>query len=233
VPPSVTVPAARNAAGPSAEAGTVPDPGGDPGPGTGSGHHPDQARGVSTTATAVTAPTSATTQAARATTAASAQPSSALPAEGGVADQITRHLLISRTLRDGTRSTVLNLRPEHLGSVRITVEVQSGQVRLGMAAGQAALSVLRTDLPHLRAQLGQEGLTLTDVQTHTQDADASPQDGSSRSDTTGGTDPGGGGGSGRADSGNSSGIGSRVTTAPGPGPVPGDAGTTPGLDIKV
>jgi flagellar hook-length control protein FliK len=157
-----------------------------------------------------------------------------VPTEVRVADQVARHLLISRTLRNGTRSTVLNLHPENLGSVRVTVEVQSGQVRLGFTAGQAALSALRADLPQLRTQLGQEGLTLTDVQTQAQDSDT-PRNGSSRSDTTGGTGPDGDG----AGSGTGADRGPRAPSGSAPGPRadpdPGTDGaeTRSGLDIRV
>lgn len=182
-------------------------------------------------------PTPVTTPATRAAATASKQTPPAPPAENRVADQITRHLLVSRTLRDGTRSTVLNLRPEHLGSVRVTVEMQSGQVRLGLTAGHAALSALQTDLPHLRAQLGQEGLTLTEVQTHTQDADTPAQNGSSRSDTTDGADSENGG-RGTADG---SGSGPGLPGATDHRLVPDldsdsdtdSIGAPPGLDIRV
>src|SRR3712207_29068 len=80
-----------------------------------------------------------------------------------VTDQVTRHLLAARTLRDGTRETVLHLAPEQLGPVTVTLQVRGGDVRLDLAAGDLALAALRADLGGLREGLSRSGMELTDV----------------------------------------------------------------------
>jgi len=100
---------------------------------------------------------------------------------GTPADQVVRHLLAARVLRDGTHRTVMHLSPEHLGQVTVTVEVRDGSVRLGLSAGAAALSALGSDLPDLRQQLAQSGLDLADVTMNSPDA-GSGQGGGPRGD---------------------------------------------------
>jgi hypothetical protein len=80
-----------------------------------------------------------------------------------VVDQVTRHVLAARSLGDGIRETVLHLTPDHLGAVTVTLQVQGTDVRLDLAANQAALDTLNAGLGELRDELGAAGLDLTDV----------------------------------------------------------------------
>ncbi|HET9657799.1 MAG TPA: flagellar hook-length control protein FliK, partial [Kineosporiaceae bacterium] len=109
-----------------------------------------------------------------------------------VIDQVTKHLLATRLLHDGTRRAVLHLTPDHLGSVRVTVDVRAGQVRVDLAAGEAALHSLRQELGELRSQLAQSGLHLADVTLR----DAGTDPGNGRGAQAWVTDPGTGGASG-------------------------------------
>jgi flagellar hook-length control protein FliK len=58
---------------------------------------------------------------------------------------------------------VLHLTPDHLGAVTVTLQVQGTDVRLDLAANQAALETLNAGLGELREELGAAGLDLTDV----------------------------------------------------------------------
>jgi flagellar hook-length control protein FliK len=80
-----------------------------------------------------------------------------------VADQVVKHLVAARVMRDGTQHTVLHLRPVELGAVTVTVDVKAGEVRLSMSAGDTALSALRQGLGDLRTELAKAGLDLADV----------------------------------------------------------------------
>ena len=91
-----------------------------------------------------------------------------------VTDQVTRHVLAARSLGDGTRETVLHLTPDHLGPVTVTLQVQGSDVRLDLAANDAALAALNADLGELRDGLSASGLELTDV-TLRPDDDGSQQ----------------------------------------------------------
>ncbi len=89
-----------------------------------------------------------------------------------VVDQVTRHLLSARVLRDGSHRTVLHLAPEHLGELTVTVDVRQGAVRLDVLGGGSALTALGQDLDSLRSQLADAGLDLADVSMRSGDAPA-------------------------------------------------------------
>jgi len=91
-----------------------------------------------------------------------------------IAAQVARQVTGLRTLTTGTQHTVLHLTPEHLGALTLTIDVRAGQVSLGIAGGQAALSTLREGLGQLRDQLAQAGLGLGDVSLN--QTSASPSD---------------------------------------------------------
>jgi flagellar hook-length control protein FliK len=83
----------------------------------------------------------------------------ALPAH--VADQIRTHLRSVRPTAQGTHEATLILDPEHLGPVRIRMQVGDGTVALQLAGATAATAdVLRDALPDLRRGLEQAGLQL-------------------------------------------------------------------------
>jgi flagellar hook-length control protein FliK len=158
-----------------------------------------------------------------------------------VSDQVTRHVLAARSLGDGTRETVLHLAPDHLGQVTVTLQVQGSDVRLDLAANQAALAALNADLDELRAGLSDSGLSLTDVTMRSDDAGTPQQQGRN----PGQEGPGGGrqdgrpgpGGDGRATEGRPG----RQIGGPGAAGTDGseraEPGQTPGrrapLDIRV
>jgi flagellar hook-length control protein FliK len=106
------------------------------------------------------------------TAASPTPPATAAGTPNPVIDQVTRHLLAARTLRDGTQRSVLHLTPGSLGAVTVTVDVRAGRVRLDLAASDGALSVLTQDLPKLRTQLADAGLDLADVTLNRQDGGA-------------------------------------------------------------
>jgi flagellar hook-length control protein FliK len=89
-----------------------------------------------------------------------------------VVDQVTRHLVAARVLRDGTHHTVLHLAPEHLGELTVTVDVRQGAVRLDVLGSGSALTALGQDLDSLRSQLADAGLDLADVSMRSDDAPA-------------------------------------------------------------
>ena len=91
-----------------------------------------------------------------------------------VVDQVTRHLLAARLLRDGTHHTVMHLSPEHLGPVTVTVDVLDGAVRLELVGGSGALGALGHDLDSLRSQLADAGLDLADVTMRADDQTGGP-----------------------------------------------------------
>jgi hypothetical protein len=92
-----------------------------------------------------------------------------------VIEQVTKHLMATRLLHDGTQRAVLHLTPDHLGSVRVTVDVKAGLVRVGLAAGEAALATLHRELGHLKSQLAESGLHLADVSLQ-REGDQAPAD---------------------------------------------------------
>jgi flagellar hook-length control protein FliK len=114
-----------------------------------------------------TAPASpATPTVAQPDPAAAAAPaaSSPQPLINQVLDHLTKQQLLSaRNLRDGSHRAVFRLSPDNLGSVTVTLDVRSGQVRLDLAAGAQALTTLGSDLGQLRSQLADAGLNLADV----------------------------------------------------------------------
>ena len=129
------------------------------------------------------APSSGTTPASGTATGTTATPS-------GIATQVARQVTSLRTLTTGTQHTVLHLTPEHLGALTLTIDVRAGQVSLGIAGGQAALSTLREGLGQLRDQLAQAGLGLGDVSltqssASPADAGAGNGNGSARPDQAG------------------------------------------------
>ncbi|MFN0283984.1 MAG: flagellar hook-length control protein FliK, partial [Kineosporiaceae bacterium] len=160
---------------------------------------------------------------------APAVPATALSTPDPVIDQVTRHLLTARTLRDGTQRSVLHLTPGRLGAVTVTVDVRAGQVRLDLAASDGALAALTQDLPQLRTQLADAGLDLADVTLNRQDTGA----GDGRrpgQEATGGTpsgDPTGADPSGRGGTGSAPRDGSRGARTDGPTGTP-DPGSTAG-----
>jgi hypothetical protein len=142
-----------------------------------------------------------------------------------VIDQVTRHLLAARTLRDGTQRSVLHLMPAGLGAVRVTVDVRAGRVSLDLAAADGAIAALSQELPALRSQLAEAGLDLADVTLNRQDA--GPGDG-----RRSGQDGAGGGPAGSspntwdgADA--APGDGSRPSTSQTGGEPPATGGTAP------
>ncbi len=110
------------------------------------------------------APVSAPTASAPATDAPAA--SSETPTAPSVADQVAVHVRGLRRTLTGAHEATLVLEPEHLGPVRIRMQVEDGVVALSMAGLQvAATEALRDALPDLRRSLAEAGLTLgsTDV----------------------------------------------------------------------
>jgi flagellar hook-length control protein FliK len=157
-------------------------------------------------------------------------PSTAAPAgETGpdpVIEQVTKHLLATRLLQDGTQRAVLHLTPDHLGSVRVTVDVRAGQVRVDLAAGDTALSTLRRELGDLRSQLAQSGLQLADVTLHESGGDVAGGGTGGHNAQPWSADPGAGGSGeagGTVRSGTSEGSTSRGQDRPGGRQGPPDA----------
>jgi flagellar hook-length control protein FliK len=73
--------------------------------------------------------------------------------------EVTR--LVSRG--DGTHRVTLQLRPEGLGEVRVTLTMREGRVAVTMSASAAAGRSLSADLPELHRMLGGTGVTETSV----------------------------------------------------------------------
>jgi flagellar hook-length control protein FliK len=258
--PQAPVPAPAATPAPSladlAAAGTAAAAGGSAGSGGGASGESGRDAGTSG-GNAGTAPLSAAGVVTQTGAAAAAYRAEALEATGSatrsaeqhsppVSDQVTRHVLAARSLGDGTRETVLHLTPDHLGPVTVTLQVQGSDVRLDLAANQAALAALNADLGDLRDGLSASGLSLTDVTMRPDDAGNAPQQQ--------GRDPGQDGlGDGRQDGRPAPGGDGRATEGRpgrqigGPGAATGDAdgpervdrpGLTPGrrrapLDIRV
>lgn len=120
-----------------------------------------------------TAPAAPATPAAP--TSAAAPPAGPPPIPVQVAQQLGRHLSGTRTLADGTHTTVMKLSPERLGEVTIKLDVRDGGVRMELIAAPQALSALQDDLGRLRDQLAQSGLDLGDVSfSQPQESSANP-----------------------------------------------------------
>lgn len=92
-------------------------------------------------------------------TGASPFPGPTAPTEAPAA-QVVRALGPLRAGPDGSRELSLELRPEGLGTVHLTVRVEKGMVHLAMAAETpAAAQVLTASIDDLRAGLESAGLT--------------------------------------------------------------------------
>ena len=85
---------------------------------------------------------------------------------------VKQHLITARNLRDGTHQAIIQLNPDNLGQVTVTLDVSAGRVRLDLAAGQQALTALGSDLGQLRSGLADAGMNLTGVTLSTQTADS-------------------------------------------------------------
>ncbi len=108
-----------------------------------------------------------------------------------VPDQVLRHLVSVRALREGGHRTVLRLDPEHLGEVTLTVDVRAGSVRLAVSGGAEAVSAVQAGLAHLRSSLAESGLALGDVALRPDaGAPAVPQPPSTTGTGTDARDPG-------------------------------------------
>jgi flagellar hook-length control protein FliK len=78
-----------------------------------------------------------------------------------VSDQIAAHLRGVRRTAQGVHEATLVLEPEHLGPVRIRMQVEDGVVALSMAGLQVATTeALKDALPELRRTLAEAGLQL-------------------------------------------------------------------------
>jgi flagellar hook-length control protein FliK len=96
-----------------------------------------------------------------ATAAASDAGAAAATLPAHVAEQIRTHVRSFRSLGAGTHEATLILDPEHLGPVRVRLQVGDGTVSLQLAGASAATAdVLREALPDLRRGLEQAGLQL-------------------------------------------------------------------------
>jgi flagellar hook-length control protein FliK len=173
--------------------------------------------------------------------AASATTRSAEQQPPPVADQVTRHVLAARSLGDGIRETVLHLTPDNLGAVTVTLQVQGSDVRLDLAANQAALDALDAGIGDLRAELSASGLDLTDVTLRPDDGGqqnqgrAPGQEGPGDGRQDGRPAPGGDGRTSESRPERRTGV-TGTETDPGPGRSP-TTGPEPGprapLDIRV
>jgi flagellar hook-length control protein FliK len=124
---------------------------------------PEAADAPSTDPSVLAVPAAAPTAAAASTTGTSATAAGGAPAAlpAHVAEQIRTHVRGVRALPGGTHEATLVLDPEHLGPVRIRLQVGDGTVSLQLAGVSAATAdVLRDALPDLRRGLEQAGLQL-------------------------------------------------------------------------